>query len=201
MIIGTASAKEWKFIFMGIGYTTGIESELIAQELDSSDQISFIRKGIPGIQIFSGPHLDYHKPTDTPDKIDQNGLVKIAKVAKEIVMYLSEREEPMTFTGKLDSEKSGPIAPNKKPRASIGIMPDFAYSSIGVQVGMALKSSDGKDHVLKKGDIITHISGIKISDLKAYSSELKKYTPGQEVQISFLREGRENTIIVVMRSR
>jgi hypothetical protein len=39
-----------------------------------SDNYSFYKKGIPAIQFFSGLHLDYHKPTDTADKIDYDNL-------------------------------------------------------------------------------------------------------------------------------
>ncbi|MEN8223285.1 MAG: M20/M25/M40 family metallo-hydrolase [Acidobacteriota bacterium] len=202
MIIGSNSAKEWKFMFMGIGYTTGIESDLITQDLDASDQVSFIKKGIPGIQIFSGPHLDYHKPSDTPDKIDPDGLVKIAKISREVLLYLSERELPMTFTGKTGVNLSKPsVNPKKNTRASIGIMPDFTYSSGGVKVGMAMRSAIGKDHVLMKGDIVTAIGDNKVSNLKEYSAALKKYTPGQKVEITFLRSGKEVKKTITMRAR
>ncbi len=202
MIIGTSSAKEWKFIFMGVGYTTGIESDLIGQELDASDQISFIKKGIPGIQIFSGPHLDYHRPSDTPDKIDTEGLVKIAKITKEVLIYLSERELPMTFSGKTGAERSKPsITTKKKMRASIGIMPDFSYSSGGVKVAMAMKSADGKDHLLKKGDIVTGIGNVKVSNLKEYSVALRNHSPGQKVEITFSRDGKVIKATIIMRLR
>ncbi|MCK4889000.1 MAG: M20/M25/M40 family metallo-hydrolase, partial [Candidatus Aminicenantes bacterium] len=202
MIIGSNSAKEWKFMFMGIGYTTGIESDLIAQDLDASDQVSFIKKGIPGIQIFSGPHLDYHKPSDTSDKIDPEGLVKIAKISKEVLLYLSERELPMTFTGKAGVSGSKPSLTTKKNmRASIGIMPDFTFSAGGVKVAMAMKSAVGKDHVLMKGDIVTAIGDNKVSNLKEYSTALKKYIPGQKVEITFLRSGKVMKATIAMRSR
>ena len=201
MVIGSSSAKEWKFIFMGIGFTTGIESDLIAQDLDASDQVTFVQAGIPAIQLFSGPHLDYHKPSDTPEKLDYEGLVKIAEITKEIIVYLSEREEPMTFTGKLQTHPAEPAAEKQDARASIGIMPDFSYSAGGVKVAAAMKSPAGKDHVLMKGDIITAIGGKNVSDLRAYSAELKNYAPGQEVEITFLRSGQEMTAVITMRQR
>jgi len=35
-----------------------------------SDHYNFAKKGIPAVFFFSGIHEDYHKPSDTPDKID-----------------------------------------------------------------------------------------------------------------------------------
>ncbi len=76
MVINSNTAREWKFIFMGTEYTTGIATDLITQNLDASDQLAFIEKGIPAVQFFVGPNKDYHRPTDTIDKIDPAGLVK-----------------------------------------------------------------------------------------------------------------------------
>ena len=39
---------------MGASYVTGVESEMVTQDLDASDQRSFIEIGVPGVQIFSG---------------------------------------------------------------------------------------------------------------------------------------------------
>lgn len=201
MVIGSSSAREWKFIFMGIGYTTGIETDLISQELDASDQISFIGKGVPGIQIFSGPHLDYHRPTDTPEKIDGEGLIKIARIASETVIYLSERKEPLTFTGKVSGHTTPAAAAGTGQKASIGIMPDFSHSSGGVKVAIAMKSADGKDHLLQKGDIITTLGGIKVSNLKEYSQALKNFTPGGKVTVVIIRNGKKQTFELRLRSR
>jgi len=201
MIIGSGSAKAWKFIFMGVGYTTGIETNLIVQDLDSSDQISFMRAGIPAIQIFSGPHLDYHKPTDTYDKIDPKGLVKIANITKEVVVYLSGREKPIAFTGNVDTQNNSSMPVKRGSRASIGIMPDFSFSNGGVKVAFAMKSPEGNDHALKKGDIITHIGGKLVLNLKEYSAELKKYSPGQKVEIIFQRDKQQKKVNIIMRTR
>ena len=80
-------------------------------------------------------------------------------------------------------------------------MPDFSYSSGGVKVGLAIKTPEGKKHKLMKGDIILSIGGVKVSDLKEYTVVLKKYTPGQKVEIEVKRDGENLKIEVVMRAR
>ncbi len=203
MIIGGASAKEWKFIFMGIGFTTGIETDMITQDLDASDQISFSREGIPGIQIFSGPNTDYHKPTDTPDKIDYKGLVKIASVTKEVIVYLSERKKPLNFTGKKagkKSEKSDSKKTSADSRPSIGIMPDFTFKGKGVRVGMVITNTVIGEP-LKKGDVITAFNGVPVKDLKSYTVQLYKYKPGDIVKISVDRKGKILKIKIKLKER
>jgi len=129
MVLNSNTAREWKFIFMGTDFTTGVASDLITQDLDASDQMAFIEEGIPGVQLFyTDISSDYHKPEDDADKIDADGLVKVATVAREILEYLAEREEPMVFTGKARSGKQSMPKIDKKSgerKAATGLMPDF----------------------------------------------------------------------------
>jgi aminopeptidase N len=202
LVFGGSSAREWRFIFMGIGYTTGVETELIQQELDASDQVSFIKAGIPGIQLFSGAHLDYHKPTDTVDKINAAGLVKVAAVARDAVVYLSERKEPLTITIKgITSKPAKPGAQKNGRRARTGFMPDFSFPGKGVKIGMISPGSPAEKAGLKKGDIIIKLGDIIINDLKEYSNALKTFKPGDTVTIVYTREGKEYSAPITLAVR
>ena len=97
-VLGTGTADEWQHIFRGAGFVTGVQSRNVPGSAEASDQMSFIERGIPGVQIFTSAHEDYHRPSDTADKIDVPGLVKVATFVKEAVVYLGEREEPLTIT-------------------------------------------------------------------------------------------------------
>ncbi|NOX18110.1 MAG: M20/M25/M40 family metallo-hydrolase [Chlorobi bacterium] len=194
MILGGSSAREWRFIFMGTEYTTGVPSVMVTQELDASDQVSFIQKGIPGVQFFSGPNEDYHRPTDTADKIDPAGMVKTATVIKETLGYLSEREEPLTFTGKTGKADKEIKPANGKPktgrRVSTGIMPDFAYSGEGVKIGGVSSDSPAAKAGLVKGDVIKKFDGKEVKTLREYSDYLKKHSPGDIVILTVERNGQ-----------
>ena len=188
LVLGSSTAREWKFILMGIEYTAGIATELISQQLDSSDHVSFINAGVPAIQLFSGAHADYHKPTDTFDKIDGEGLVKVAAVAREIVTYLSQRTEPMTIT--IENSKSDNVKPVKSSRkVSTGIMPDFRFNGSGVKIASVTKDSPADVAGMKKGDIIIKLGDAKIENLKQYSDLLKKYKPGDVSTVEYMRAG------------
>ncbi len=205
MVIGGSSAREWRFIFMGIGYTVGIDTQLVTQDLDASDQVKFIKEGIPGIQLFSGPHTDYHRPSDTVDKIEAAGLVKVAAVAKEAVVYLSERKEPMTFTGgsaspsKAGKAVSRPSSGGRRVRT--GIMPDFAFSGKGMKIGGVSPGSPAAKAGLKKGDVIIKVGETVVSNLREYSNALKTYKPDDTVGIVYLRGGDKYSVWVTLTAR
>jgi len=94
--LGADSAKEWAHIFRGAAFVAGVDIETVSREMDVSDQKSFEEAGVPAVQLFSGPHSDYHRPTDTADKIDADGMISIAAVAKETVEYLAGSEKFLT---------------------------------------------------------------------------------------------------------
>ena len=204
LVIGGSSAREWRFIFMGIGYTTGIETRLVTQELDASDQVGFLRAGIPGIQLFSGPHGDYHRPTDTTDRIEGAGLAKVAAVAREAIVYLAERDQPLTFQGPAPGIGAGrqTIPPSSGGRrVRTGIMPDFTFSGNGMKIGSIAAGSPAGKAGLRKDDIIIRVGDARISNLSDYSEALKTHQAGEAVVFFYLRDGRKHSASVVLETR
>ncbi len=204
MILNANSAREWKFIFMGTEYTTGIGSDIITQQLDASDQVSFVQKGIPAVQFFSGPNEDYHKPSDTPDKIDADGLVKVATVVREVLIYLAERDKPLEFKGKIksDNTKNKNAKPKGKTRrVSTGTMPDFTFNGKGVRIAAVSKDSPADKAGLKKGDIIIKFDKKNVKTLKDYSDYLKEHKPGDIVELTVKRKGKTKKIKLVLAER
>ncbi len=202
LVLNGNTAKEWKFVFMGTDYTTGIKSEVVQQELDASDQAAFIEKGIPAIQLFTGASENYHRPSDTWDKIDGKGLVKVAAVTKEVVEYLADRDIPFEFTGKM--AVAGPPATEKPAagrRASTGSVPDFAFTGEGVKIASVIQGSCGEKAGLLAGDIINSINGEPVKKLADYSDALKKFQPGETIKLGILREGKAKVIPITLGER
>lgn len=200
LVLSNSSASEWKHIAMGIGFVTGIPYELVAQDLDASDQVSFIKAGIPAIQLFSGPHSDYHRPSDTVDKIDPAGMVKIATFTREAIVYLAERENPMTFTGSTQVAQK-PAGPPGGKKVGTGVMPDFAFQGKGVKAGAVSPDSPAAKAGVQKGDVIIQLGEEKIVDLRGYSNALKSYKPGDTTTIVYIRDGKEIQNEITLQAR
>ncbi len=203
LILNGNSAREWKFIFMGTDFVTGIGTDMVTQQLDASDQVSFIRNGIPAVQFFSGPNLDYHRPTDTASKIDADGMVKVATVAKEVINYLADRKEPLNFQGekKKDEKKKHNAQLKSERRASTGTIPDFAFSGKGVKVGGVVPSSPAEKSGLQKGDVIVKFDGKPVNNLRDYSNLLKQHKPGDKVVLTIERNGEKLDVNLILGER
>lgn len=199
LVLGAGSAKEWVHIFRGAGFVTGVEIETISEELDSSDQKSFQEKGVPAVQLFTGPHPDYHRATDTSDKIDADGLVKVASVAKEAVEYLANREGPLTASGK--APVAAKASTKTERNVSLGTVPDFAYQGRGFRLAGVMPGSPAEAAGMNEGDVIIKINTVPISGLKDFSDILKTLKPEDRVSILFIRAGREMTVEAVVKER
>jgi hypothetical protein len=188
-VLGAGTATEWIHIVMGVGFTTGIEASAIMDDPGGSDQTPFHERGVPAVQIFSGPHEDYHRPSDDVERIDSEGLVKVARFVREMAVYLSERDQPLTSS----LETGGPgRAAEKIParRASLGTVPDYSFAGPGVRVTSVRAGSPAAIAGLRAGDVLRAIDGREITDVRSYAAVLREHRPGDKVRIQ-IRRGEE----------
>ncbi|WP_096894362.1 M20/M25/M40 family metallo-hydrolase [Candidatus Scalindua japonica] len=194
IIFGTDSAREWVHIFRGAGYVTGIPIKSITNNFGNSDEKSFLDVGIPAVHIFGGAHGNYHRPTDTVDKIDSAGLVKTAAILKETVEYLAARPEPLTSTLTTTKDATAKKQIHKKRRIILGTVPAYGYTGKGVLLDGVTSDSPADKTGLRKGDIIVRIGEVAIGDLQIYSDFLKTLHAGDEIEIVYMRDGTEHSV-------
>jgi hypothetical protein len=204
-VFGAGSASEWPHIFRGIGFTAGIGSKSITGDLASSDQQSFIDKGVPGVQISSGANLDYHRPSDTVDKIDGPGMVRVATFVRETVGYLAQRPEPLTVTIVGTPSTTTPGAPRAGAgggrRVSVGTVPDFAFQGQGVRVDSVVPGSPAAAAGIEAGDVLVSLAGQPIANLQGYTDLLKSLSPGDTVPAVIQRDGKSIDLEVTVMAR
>lgn len=199
-VIATESAREWPFVFRGITAVTGVPTRNIPGAAESSDQKAFIDAGVPGIQIFSGAGLDYHRPTDTPDKIDGAGMVKVATVAAEALDYLASTENRLSASSPSASTAAPPAGSGSR-RVSIGAIPDFAFQGPGLRIDGVVPGSPAEKAGMQAGDILTRLNGSEVNGLGSFNELLKKLAPGDKVELRWTRAGVEKKATVTAVAR
>ncbi|MBM4000892.1 MAG: M20/M25/M40 family metallo-hydrolase [Planctomycetes bacterium] len=200
-VLGTGSAEEWQHVFRGCTFVTGIPSKNIAEGAEGSDQASFLEKGIPAVQIFSGANADYHRPTDTTDKIDTAGMVRIATFLKEAVAYIAEREPPLTVRIAGHASSTGPASEGTGRRVVFGAVPAFDFQGPGVRFESLVADSPAARAGLRAGDVLVRLDQRPIADLRAFSDMLKGLEPGQSVVATIVRAGQSIEFRVVVEKR
>jgi len=193
-VFGTGSATQWVHIMRGIGFVTGLKITSVAEDFGSSDQRSFIEQGIPAVHVFGTVHEDFHRPSDTIDKIIPSSLVKTATLLKEALDYLAGREDPMTVTL---ANAIQPLPTAKRPsgrKVSVGTVPDFAYQGKGVKITGTTTGSPAQAMGLRAGDILVEFDNQVIMDLPDYAKILRALMPGKLVSLHFLRDGKRHMV-------
>jgi S1-C subfamily serine protease len=162
--------------------------------------MSCIEAGVPGVQLFAGPNADYHRPTDTADRVDGKGMAVVADAARETVAYLAERTEPLTVTISGAAAAASP-AGGEPRRASLGTMPDFAFAGPGVRVAEVVPGSPAEAAGVRAGDVLVALDGKPIADLRGYSAALKARQPGDTVELTVRRDGEEKVLTATLGER
>lgn len=164
-----------------------------------TDSTTFYQRGIPTLNAFTGSHEDYHKPSDTADKIDYPNAAKIAKLIGLIGRSIATADTNPDFVAM--------EAPKNKDsrgglRAYLGTIPDYAQGDIkGVKLsGVSPIGPAGKAGV-KGGDIIIKLSGKEVLNIYDYTSLMGELKIGKETSITVIREGKEVELKITPGSR
>jgi hypothetical protein len=195
LVLAADSAGEWIHIFQGAGFVTGVPIKTVAHDIGSSDHTSFLEVGIPAVQLFTGAHADYHRPTDTLDKIDPSGLVKTASVLKEAVEYLASRVEPLSSkqSAERGQANDGP-QPSPGRRVVLGTVPDFSWVGQGVRLSGVTPGTPAEAVGLQKNDIIIRLNDTPIGTLADFANILRTLKAGDPLTIGFLR-GQQQQVV------
>jgi Zn-dependent M28 family amino/carboxypeptidase len=172
--------------------------------LGPSDHMSFALQKIPVLFLFTGLHADYHRPTDTVDKINYTGIDEISTVARRIVTAMATMPR-QTYDAASDDKSSMAFAigHGTARRASLGIVPDFnsVQSRNGVLISGVTESSPAETAGLRGGDIITAFDARPMNNLQDLTDALNQANPGQSIVLKILRDGKPLTLTATLTQR
>jgi aminopeptidase YwaD len=194
-IFGTGTAKGLRDLIYSNSDTSVIKLTLFDEGYGPSDHSSFYLKNIPVLFYSTGAQIDYHTPSDTWDKINYEGMVKISSLIYSVTAKLASATERLQF------KESGPrvqtVRYGRGKSVTLGIMPDFAGV---VKNGLRADAVDpGKPADLggmKKGDIITFINGKQINNIYDYMFRMKQLKRGQTITVEVLRNDKKVVLLI-----
>jgi Tol biopolymer transport system component len=153
-----------------------------------TDTTSFYLQGVPVLTVFTGAHADYNTPRDTAEKLNYEGLVKIARLMELMTRGLAQREEAPDY---LAQEKPTTGASRANLRAYLGTIPDYTESGVkGVLVNGVAKGGPAEQGGMQAGDVIVAVAGKAIENIYDYTYALNALKVAQPVQIRVLRAGQ-----------
>jgi PDZ domain-containing protein/peptidase M28-like protein len=174
----------------------------------SSDHTSFTTKQVPVLFFFSGLHSDYHKPSDTWDKIDAVDAVTLLKLVAEVTGRLQEDSgRPQFVRVKAPAGPHGAPSAGDSPAAGsgygpyFGSIPDFGEIPNGVKFADVKEGSPASKAGLRGGDILIEFDSKKIQNLYDFTYALRSKKPGDEVLVKVLRGNDTISATVLLTKR
>ncbi len=155
-----------------------------------SDHTSFYKKDIPVLFFFTGSHKDYHKPTDDAEKINYYGELQIIKYIQNVIAQTNDMPK-VAFT------KTREVSMGKSSfKVSLGIMPDYTYTGVGVLVDGVSDNKPAQKAGIKVGDVLVQLGEYKFNDVQSYMGALNKFDKGQTANVK-VKRGKEELIIPI----
>jgi aminopeptidase YwaD len=166
-----------------------------------SDNISFYNKKIPALHIFTGSHADYHRPSDTWDKLNYDGMYRVSNLALGTIWRIANGADPLQFVASPSRPPGNETGQAPAIRAYLGSIPDYDGSDDGVKLSGVSPGSPAARAGLREGDVIVEFAGAKIQNIEDLMGQLSAKKPGDEVEIVVLRAGLPQTVKATLAAR
>ena len=161
-----------------------------------SDHSSFYGKQIPVLFFWTGTHNDYHKPSDTADKINYFDEARILSLVARIVRDVDSADQRLTYTSaKTTAPRTGGF------RVYLGTIPNYADSSDGLLLDGVRDDSPASKAGLKAGDRIIKIGNRDVKNVYDYTFALGELKAGQEYVIEVVRAGQKLSLKITPEAR
>jgi hypothetical protein len=190
----TGTSASWARMVEQANVRAGFNVNLQPDPYQPTDVASFNTAGVPCLNFFTGAHGDYHKPSDTADKIDYDDLARIVDFAAAIARRVVDAAEPPLFA-KVEPQTQGG-ASRAGVRVYTGTVPDYASEAKGLLLGGVVAGGPAEAAGLQKGDVIVEIAGQTIANIYDYTYALDVLKIGEPAKVVYMRAGeRRETML------
>ena len=201
IVYGASTATEMKGILDSANVAPRLAISAVGDGEGPSDHAAFYRKDLPVLHMFTDLHDDYHTAADDADKINIEGLVRVADYAERAVRAIADRPGRLTFQR---VQVAGANRPSARQGSGVylGSIPDMGAADVkGMQLSGVRAGSPAEQGGLKRGDIIVKFGSRTITNIYDYTDALGAYKPGDVVDVIVQRAGAEVALKITLGKR
>lgn len=189
-IAGVDSGSRLRTVVADAARVAGVPVDLRSSPYSASDHSRFYAAHAPVLFFFTGAHEDYHRPSDTVDKIDADGMARVAAVAADVVMRLARGDRPL-YAAVPRPERA---ARERKRRggggAFLGVGGDVSESD-GAAITHVVPGSAAARAGLRDGDVIVRLGGAPVDSFDDLRAAIRRHAVGDTVELTYLRDGHD----------
>ncbi len=188
---GCGTAKPFRELLDKLGEKYDFKMVNKPSGFGPSDHASFCAKEVPVLFLWTDYHEDYHRPSDTVDKINIEGMCRIADLSQEAILTLAQMDKPEYIKVKND-----PGSPSKYEGPTLGIRPSYSDEGDGLVIGDVMEGRPAAKAGLKGDDRIVSIDGKPIKNIQTYMTVLGRHKKGDTIEVGFVRDGKKKSVKV-----
>jgi hypothetical protein len=193
-VVGTATSPAWQSLLAEANRAANPAFALKESEsgFGASDHQSFYEAKIPVLFFFTGNHPDYHKPSDTADKINAEGEAEVLDFVARCARPLVEGSLRPVFR----ELPAGTVVGPTRFRVWFGSVPDYSGDVEGLKISGVRAGSPAQKAGVHAGDIVVRFGSHQIRNLEDYTIAISEHRPGDEVDVTV----RRGTGVVTLRA-
>ncbi|HLE60469.1 MAG TPA: M20/M25/M40 family metallo-hydrolase [Thermoanaerobaculaceae bacterium] len=183
---GYGTAAQWPGLVEKLNANHHLKLSTNKGGFGASDHSSFYAADIPVLFLFTGAHEDYHKPSDTADRLNYPGMAEVVGFAADLTLRVAGLPQRPTFQ-KVADEGTGE---RRSFKVRTGVIPEFGYEGPGLKLSGVRGGSAADKAGLKAGDIVVRFGPREIRNIYDYMYALGDHKAGETVVLKVLR-GKE----------
>lgn len=188
------SSPGWRPLIERANVAAGFDLVLQDDPYQPTDVASFNQVSVPSLAFFTGTHIDYHKPSDTADKINYEDLDRVVDFAVALASRVGDQPDVLAFAKVEQAQQSG--GGRAGVRIFTGTIPDYATDVKGLLLGGVIGGGPAEQAGLQKGDVIVQIGEQTIANIYDYTYALEALKVNVAVKLVYMRgtERKETTL-------
>ena len=195
---GLGSSSVWPGLVDEVNEAFDFDLQRVADPYLPTDSIRFIAAEVPSLALFTGTHLDYHRPSDDADTINYPDLERTARYGAAVAARLIDEPAPPDFVEVPRTAQPG----RAMTRISTGTIPDYGAEIEGLRLSGVIAGGPAEQAGLQAGDVIVELAGVAVGNIYDYMGALDRLRADQPAPVVYLRDGerRETQLVPVARN-
>jgi len=191
IVSGLGSSEVWAREVERRNAVVGLPIRTSQDTYMPTDATAFYTAGVPILSLFTGAHDDYHRPSDTADKLNYDGLADIARFTALVARSRALAEAAPAYIEVARPEDTGG---RSMSNVFLGTIPDYAEEGVaGVPLSGVVKDGPAQAAGLEGGDVVIGLAGQELANIYDYVRTLNGLEPGEATTITVRRDGEEMT--------
>ena len=175
-------------------HAAGVQADLDGTPFSPSDHSRFYSAGTPVLFFHTGGHADYHRPSDTVDRLNPDGMARVAAIGAGIVAALDDGARPVYAKLTPPSRKRGG---NRAAGAFLGVGGDGPGAD-GARLAHVIPGSAAERAGLRDGDVLVRVDEVAVDGFEALRRIIGARRPGDTVRLVYLRDGRDHETLATL---